>query len=196
MDTYIRRWYEPLRGNVNGLPFLHVGVNITAYDLAQQQTEEFIDDFGLSPCANDYNSDPESGLLQTNAVHDLFQSRFLRPVILVINCVSNSTSHPQWALLLNQGGGQADWNVAISQWRAAIDSVQAPPPRLTNLSDSAGVLQFTFPGQRGRTNRVECTTNFVNWTVLTNVFGTNAPIIFRETDALSNAQRFYRVRRL
>ncbi len=175
---------------------MEVGVNITAQDFLQPQAEDFIDEYGIEISANDYNSILSLGPLQTNAVHDSFQERFLTPTFVVISCVANSTSHPQYTLLLTQGGGLADWNVALSQWRAAIDSVQAPLPQLTDVRLSGGTFQFTLPGQRGRTNRVECTTNFVNWTALTNVFGTNAPMIFRDANAVVNGERFYRVRRL
>jgi hypothetical protein len=65
---------------------------------------------------------------------------------------------------------------------------------MTNVRLTNGVFQFTFPGQRGRTNRVEGTTNFVDWTILTNVFGTNAPIVFGDT-LLPTEPRFYRIRR-
>ncbi len=94
------------------------------------------------------------------------------------------------------GGGAQDFSTQMAGFRNIIDSVQAPPPRLTNVALNAGTFQFTFPGQRGRTNRIEYTTNFVDWSAVTNVFGTNAPITFRETNATVNPQRVYRVRRL
>jgi hypothetical protein len=165
-------------------------------DFIQPQVDEFVNDYGLTLCVNDYNFRLRQGPVETNAVHNLFQVPFLKPVMVIINCVSNSTSHPPGLLLLNQGGGPTDWNVAINQWRAAIDSVQAPLPQLTNASLAGSTFQFTFPGQRGRTNQVQCSTNFLDWTVLTNAFGTNAPIVFRDTNALSDERRFYRVRRL
>jgi len=189
-------WYRTRKGNSNGLPVVHIAINMVPQDFLQPYAEEFIGEYGIEICANDYNSNSSLGAVETNAVHDLFQAQFLKPVLLVINCVSNSTSHPQSSLLLNQGGGPLDWNVAINQWRAAIDSVQAPPPQLTSVRLAEGAFQFTFPGQRGRTNRVESTTDLVNWTVLTNFFGTNAPITFSDTNAISNDQRFYRLRRL
>ena len=77
-----------------------------------------------------------------------------------------------------------------------LADVQAPPAQLVSTRLSNGMFQFTFPGQAGRTNRVEASTNFVNWTVLTNVFGTNRPVTFRDTNALSKPRQFFRVRRL
>ena len=99
------------------------------------------------------------------------------------------------------GGGAQDFSARIAEWRNTIDSVQAPPPPLTNARLTDGRFEFTFPGQRGRTNVVESATmagpaSFLDWTVLTNVFGTNAAITFRDANASLNERRFYRVRRL
>ena len=60
---------------------------------------------------------------------------------------------------------------------------------------SGGTFQFTFPGQRGRTNRVESTTNLLDWTTVTNVFGTNAPVTYRDINTLPTDRRFYRILR-
>jgi len=199
VDAYVKRPFESLRGTKQGLPFLHVGVNIVPHSFYQQQAEVFIDEFGFHVCMNDYNARPADGRLQTNAVHDLFQQPFLKPVIVIVNGVADSPTHSQWTMLLNEGGGAgspAEWNQAILRWIRTVDSVEAPLPRLTHVSRSNDVFQFTFPGQRGRTNRVECTTDFLNWTTLTNFTGTNAPVTFRDTSALATGPRFYRLRRL
>ena len=78
----------------------------------------------------------------------------------------------------------------------SFDSVQAPLPQITGLRFTNGALQFNFLGQRGRTNQVLCTSNLLNWTVLTNVTGTNLSILFRDTSVVSNPGRLYRIRRL
>lgn len=176
---------------------MHISVNIVPHDFLQQQAENFINYHRLQVCANDYNANAARGPVQTNAVHDRFSTPFVKPVFLVINCVSNSTQQAAYRLMLKEQEGDGDWFAALNRWRVALDSVQAPVPRITDLRLPAnGTLRFNFPGQRGRTNQVLCTTNFVNWSVLTNAFGTNAPIVFRDPAALSNPGRFYRVRRL
>jgi hypothetical protein len=117
-------------------------------------------------------------------------------VFVAINCVSNSPSHAQWQVLLVEyydGGGGIDFSARIAAWRAIIDSVKAPPPRLTERGVSNEIFQFTFPGQRGRTNRVESSTDLLNWISITNVFGTNAPVVVRDTNVHQNDLRFYRV---
>jgi len=198
----IRDWYANRKGTVNGIPVEHISANIVPHDFAQEQCDEFVHDRGITLAANDYNADPRRGITQTNAVHDLFTSPFSKPLFVIINCVSNSPSHLQNVLVLNQVGGpgsgtQAEWNAAMVQWRALIDSVQAPPPKLTDLRLATnGGIRFSFPGQRGRTNQVMVSGNLVNWTVLASFFGTNGPITFRDTNVPPTLRRFYRLRRL
>ena len=173
-----------------------------AQNFLQQQCEEFINEFGITLPANDYNSDPARGLLQTNAVHDAFTSPFSKPLFVIINCVSNSPSHRQNVLMLNQtgvpgSGTPAELDAALVQWRALIDSVQAPPPELTALRLlTNGGIRFTLPGQRGRTNQVMTSSNLMDWSVSANFYGTNGSIVFRDTNVQSTARRFYRLRRL
>ena len=163
-------------------------------DLAQYQTstENFIAQHRFDPVCNDYvrtnNTTQMDGFVRLQ-----FQPSTQRPVFLVINGVSNSPTHAQWQLLVNSGGyGTNDFSRQITEWRGAIDSVQAPAPRLGSTTIAAGELQFTIPGQRGRTNRVEVSSNLRDWSTVTNIFGTNAPIMVRDTIAPSGP-RFYRV---
>ena len=89
-----------------------------------------------------------------------------------------------------------DFSAQITLWRAVLDAVQAPPPELTDVrSTTGGVFRFTVPAQRGRTNRVESTTNFANWITVTNISGTNASVVIRETNIFPNPKRFYRLLR-
>ena len=171
-------------------------------DFLQDQCDEFVSEWGLTLAANDYNNNPARGPVQTNVCHDTFTTPNLKPLIVIINCVSNSPSHPQNVVMLNKWGApgfgsEADWTTAMAQWRGLIDSVQAPPPELTGLRWlPIGGIRFSFPGQRGRTNQVMVSSNLVNWTVLANFHGTNGPIVFRDTNIVSHARRFYRIRRL
>jgi hypothetical protein len=179
-----------------------MAVSLLPQDFLQPFVDQFIEQFDISACANDYNSQPLLGPVQTNAVHDLFQVPFLKPVFVVINCVSNSLSHAPGQLLFNLGGGVCDscWDAqVINPIRAAIDSVNAPMPLLTDVRKYNSQIQFTFLGQIGKTNRVESTTNLlspVSWTPVANYSGTNGPITFREASPLPGTQRFYRVRRM
>jgi hypothetical protein len=193
----IRDYFTFQNGNRHGVPVEHVSINIVSHASIQQAVDDFVDDLGLRICLNDFNNDPAQGRLQTNAVHDSFQTPFVKPVFVVINCLSNSPTHAPNAVLLNRWGEPTEgWGTAIDQWRAILDSVQAPPPALTRGQWTSGGFRFVFPGQRGDTNQVLCSSNLLDWTVLATYTGTNGPLIFRDPTAPDNSQRFYRVRRL
>jgi len=161
----------------------------------QAQTDSLLGSYGVTVCGNDYTT------TNVNLVRNLFapptaNNPSPRPVFVVINCVSNSPCHTYRELLVNEiyaGGGAQDFGPSIANWRRVIDSVQAPPPTITGARLDGGTLEFTIPGQRGRTNRVESSTNLLDWTTLTNVFGMNGPIAIREPNAAENPDRFYRV---
>ncbi|HKQ37553.1 MAG TPA: hypothetical protein VJ063_05705 [Verrucomicrobiae bacterium] len=180
------------------MPFLHFSIHITPWN--EQQCTDVVRYYGLETVMNDYNANPARGPVQTNAVHDLFETPFTRPRLIVLNCVSNSSYNPQYQLIFTEHPEIADFppdGVEVARWRAAIDSVQAPLPLITTAGiGNGGAFRFVFPGQRGRTNQVLGSSNLINWTVLTNVTGTNLPILFRDFSVLSNASRFYRIRRL
>lgn len=136
--------------------------------------------------------------MDTNAVHDLFQVPFTKPVFVVINCVSNSPNTAPGKLLFNQGNGPSDWGGMIFNIRAAIDSVAAPPPQLTDARYSGGRLQFSFLSQIGKTNHVEATTNLFTpggWSVVRSYSGSNGIVTFRDNGPFTPRQRFFRVRR-
>lgn len=175
-----------------------MSIHITPWN--ESYCDAFIQYHGLETVMNDYNANPSRGPVQTNAVHDLFEVPFSRPHFIVLNCVSNSSYNPWNQLMLTEDAGIGDFSAngpAVARWRTAIDSVQAPLPQITSAGiGNGGAFRFLFPGQRGRTNQVLGSSNLANWTVLTNVTGTNAPILFRDLSILSSTNRFYRIRRL
>jgi len=168
----------------------------------EQECTAFVGYHHLETVMNDYNAypSPSRGPAQTNAVHDLFELPFTRPRLIVINCVTNSHYNPPYQLIFTEHPPIADFpdnGPEVLSWRAAIDSVQAPLPQITSQGiGNGGAFRFLFPGQRGRTNQVLGSSDLGNWTVLTNVTGTNLPILFRDSSVLSNDTRFYRIRRL
>ena len=154
--------------------------------------------FGVKTCGNEY----ASGV--NHIVRSLFATPTSlnpdpRPLFIVINCISNTLTRQYHEVIVNaveNGGGTTDFSAQIASWRTIIDAVQAPAPQITDVRlANPNTIRFTVPGQRGRTNRVEGTTNFVNWTTVTNITGTNVPVIVRDTNVLGNSQRFYRVLR-
>src|SRR5262245_22759578 len=166
----------------------------------QAQTDSFLRATNVTRCGNDYVGSIKYGVRNLFAPPNATNSD-PRPLFLAVNGLSNSPSHRQWQVLISDfsnGGGAFDFTPAINRWRTILDSVQAPQPVLTNTppSGSANEFTFTFPGQRGRTNVVETSADLATWSVVTNVFGTNAPITVRDTNYLNNDRKFYRVRRL
>jgi len=163
----------------------------------QAQTDTYLASLNVTICGNDYTA----SALQV--VRNLFASPTVsnpdpRPVFVAINCLTNSPSRRYREVLINEfynGGGAQDFTTSIGNWRTVMDAVQAPPALLSNISFTNGAFGFTFPGQRGRNNRVECTTNFLDWTTITNVTGTNLPALIRDLNAGANPLRFYRVAR-
>lgn len=162
----------------------------------QGQTDAFLRATNIQVCGNDYTATTSYG------IRDLFAppnptNIDPRPVFLAINCVSNSPSHRQYQVLINDysnGGGSFDFSRLLTNvYRPILDGVLAPPPAMSAPQLSNDVVEFTIPGQRGRTNRIEGTTNFIDWFTVTNFFGTNRPS--RVQVPADRPERFYRVRR-
>lgn len=170
-------------------------VNLERSASWRAQTDTLLRTHKVTICGNDFTT------TNVNIVRNLFapptgSNPSPRPVFVVINCVSNSPSHAYRELLVNEiyaGGGAQNFGPNITKWRQVIDSVQGPPPVISGPRLNNGALEFTIPGQRGRTNRVESTGNFLEWTLLANVFGTNGPVTIREPIVTENPHRFYRV---
>ena len=164
------------------------------HPLYDNSTENFIAEHRFAPVCNDYVRS-NNVTSRKSFVRQQFQLDEERPVFLVINGTSNSPTHAQWQLLVNSGGyGTNDFSRQITEWRAVIDSVKAPPPRIAQSVVAGGNVQFTVLGQRGQTNRVESSPDLRIWSTVTNLIGTNAPITIR--DQISPApRRFYRVAR-
>lgn len=196
MTNKIRAYFQNLKGTSNGIPVVYVIANLEAGASWQAQTDAYLPPRGVLICGNDYTP------TAINQIRNLFgppggtNSSNPRPVYAIINCVSNSPSHAMWQVLeahAEPGGGAEDYSVRINAWRNFMDAVQAPPPRITGTKRVGDSFEFVVPGQRGRTNRVEGTTDFTEWTTITNLFGTNAPITIRDTNASVNSSRSYRV---
>src|SRR4051812_26210731 len=158
----------------------------------QAQTDSYMASFGVKTCGNEYASGA------THIVRSLFATPTSsnpdpRPLFIVINCISNTLTRRYHEVLVNaveNGGGTTDFSAQIAAWRTIIDAVQAPAPAITDVRlANTNTIRFTVPGQRGRTNRVEGTTDFLTWGTVTNITGTNVPVVVRDTTVLTNPQR-------
>jgi alpha-tubulin suppressor-like RCC1 family protein len=58
------------------------------------------------------------------------------------------------------------------------------------VSTNGFMLQLTL--EAGRSFRLQSTTNFVNWTDITNITGTGLPYIFTDRSATNRPYNFYR----
>lgn len=187
VDAGIVDWYAARGGNPYGVPVLHIAVNQESASFYQSQTDNFITQQGFNPVVNDYDS------TSTNKVRFLFQSSG-QPIFAVINGVTNSPTHQPWQLLVNHlGYGDTDFNQELANFRAIIDTVQAPAPapQLSAARKVGADFEFALQTQAGRSYRVQGSTNLADWTTLRTLTGSNAPIVFRDTNA-PPARRFYR----
>lgn len=187
VNTGIVDWYANRGGNPFGVPVLHIAVNQEPRSSFQSQTESFITQHGFNPVVNDYDS------TSTNRVRFLFQATG-QPIFAVINGVTNSPTHQPWQLLVNHlGFGDTDFNQELANFRAIIDTVQPPVsrPQLNAARRVGADFEFSFQPQRGRTYRVEASTNLTSWATLRSYPATTNTIIFRDTNA-PPARRFYR----
>jgi len=187
VEAGIVDWYAARGGNPHGVPVLHLAVNQEARSYYQAQTDGFIDQQGFGIVLNDYDG------AAINPVRYMFQSGG-QPIFVVINGVTNSPSHPAWQLLVNHlGYGDTDFNQELTNFRAIIDTVQAPvpPPQLSAPRRVGADFEFTLTTQPGRNYRVEASANLLNWTALRALSGSTHAVVIRDTNAPSGG-RFYR----
>jgi hypothetical protein len=183
----IKQYYQDRGGNADGLPVQVVYLNL--HELIDP-TLTFVNAYGLAPVLDD-----GCYIAFTNFVGGP------TPHFVVINGVTNSSSHQPWEILYDQPTpvdcSSANIASTIQLLRNTIDSVKAGnvPPRWSRWRRlTGGALEFTINAQKGRTNRIECTTNFVNWTTVTNIVAATNTFTFQESTPASARQRFYRVR--
>jgi len=187
VETGIVDWYAARNGNPYGVPVIHVAVNQESDSFYRTRTDNFVTQQGFAITVNDYDT------TGTNRVRFLFQSSG-QPIFAVINGVTNSPSHQPWQLLVNHlGYGDTDFNTELAGFRAVINSVQAPlvAPQLGAAHLVGSTFEFTLQTQRGYSYRVQGSTNLTDWATLRTIPGTNAPVLFRDTNA-APLQRFYR----
>lgn len=188
VDTGIVDWYAARGGNPHGVPVLHVAVNQEPASFYQTQTDSFVARQGFESVVNDFGPG-----LGTNRVRFLFQTAG-QPIFVVINGVSNSPTHQPWQLLVNHlGYGDTQFGSELAGFRALIDQVQAPvpAPQLGAAVVQGGGFEFTLQTQPGRNYRVQGSEDLNVWTTLETIPGSNAPVLFRDTNS-PVPRRFYR----
>jgi thiol-disulfide isomerase/thioredoxin len=151
----IDHWYETRGGNPQGVPVVHIGVNLQSGQ--ESQTGNFVQRAGLERVLQDFN----------RAVARRFASSG-QPIFAIINGVTNAVGHQPWELLYSQLG-YGETSFPIADFRAAIDSVRpAPTPAFVRIVEprltASGGFSFEVEGDMPGTLRIETTTNFVDWT--------------------------------
>jgi hypothetical protein len=120
VESGIVDYYETRSGNPDGIPVVHVAINLQRGQ--ESQTQNFIDNAGFGLVLEDF----DRGLARR------FQSGG-QPIFAIINGVTNSASHRPWELLLHQNG-YGTTAQPLERFRAAIDGVKGPalvPPAIT-----------------------------------------------------------------
>ncbi len=187
--TQIKDYYQNQGGNAHGVPVVYLPVNLEPADYAQYEADRLMDMHSMFLRGNDYTD------TQVDISVNIFASHTAKPVFVAINCVANSPSHQQGQLLLNKSGVvESQIPGLITTWKSIIDSVEAPRPALDEARlFGNGTFAFTFQGQLNATYLIESTTNLVSWDFVSQVVGTNGPIVFQDLGSTSRARRFFRV---
>ena len=107
----IVEYYQGRGGNSDGVPVMHVGLNLQGN--AESSTQNFVDFYKLEFVLNDFN----------RAVANRFQTGG-QPIFAIINGVANSASHEQWELIYSHLG-YGDRSQPIDEFREVIDTVMA-----------------------------------------------------------------------
>ncbi len=113
VESGIVSYYKNQGGNANGVPVIHVAINLQGN--AETQTQNFVTRFNIETVLNDFGGN----------LADRFQPGG-QPIFAVINGLDRSTSHDQWELIYSHLG-YGNTNHPITTFREAIDTVEAAP---------------------------------------------------------------------
>lgn len=178
--TNIVDYFRAAGGNADGLPVQVLSINEWTNNA---DTDPFIQTNGLELVLDD------------TVDHSVFKQfgGIVTPHFVVVNAVTNGVNYPAWQVLGTLFGYTAGSTVTLL--RGYINAVRGTvPPLLHGFGwGTNGSFQARFVAQRGRTNWVEATTNWVDWLPLGAV-SSNTAVQFFDPDADRLPQRFYRIR--
>ncbi len=175
--------YAQRGGNPDGIPVVHLAVNLQSGQEAQ--TQNFINRAGFDLVGEDFS----------RALAGRFQSGG-QPIFAIINGVADSPSHRQWELLLHQNGYGTTTSPILS-FRAAIDAVKAAqvvPPRLAiaTPSDQDGI-ELRVESSSRRLHQLEVSTDLAAWELATEFTPTADVTLVLLPKNSAEAGWFYRV---
>jgi peroxiredoxin len=177
--TNIADYFRAAGGNAAGVPVQVISISQWTNNA---ETDLFIQTNGLELVLDD----PD---------HSVFKQfgGVTYPHFVVVNGVTNGVNYPAWQVLGTTFGYSPSSTVSLL--RNYINAVRGTiPPQIRSVTwTSDRGVEFSFNAQRGRTNWLEATTNWVDWVRLSSVTGTNTTQV-RDPDAGLFNQRFYRIR--
>jgi thiol-disulfide isomerase/thioredoxin len=176
----IHDYYEQRAGNADGIPVTVLYVSIAS---SRPAVDAWMQTYGL-----DFVVDDTPGY----ATYSSYGGGGV-PKFVVINGVTNSTSHRPWEILYN-GSGFSE-TTTVPALRASIDAVRGTLcPEWINLKVFTNTtFKAAFRAQKGRTNVVQATTNWLDWFTVTNITGSNV-VRLLDSQMPENPRRFYRVK--
>lgn len=156
----IDEWYETRGGNPEGVPMLHIGANLQADNSTANRnaTTTFINTYHIPLTIQDTSRRLQARFGPTSG----------QPTFVIINGLTNSPSHRPWELIYARFSYQdSTQSRPIEAFRAAIDSVQAPLPGLSDfklLPD--GRWQFSTTREARIPLRLEWSDGLGSWNSL------------------------------
>lgn len=131
----ITEYFGSRQGNSNGVPVVHLNINMQGGQEAA--TQQYIDFYKIGQVLNDFDAEVASRFFAGG-----------QPIFAVINGVANSPSHEQWELVYSRFG-YGDLEHPIETFRDKINSVQvglvlpSAPPSFTEHPVSRTVAPGT-----------------------------------------------------
>ena len=180
IKTNIHDYYQTIAGNPAGIPVAVLYISVAS---DRPSVDAFMQNYGLDFVVDDTPQYTTYNLYGGGGV----------PKFVVINGVTNSTTHQPWQVLCNTNGYVE--GVTVPTLRSYINAVRGTLcPNLTNLRVFTNTtFQAAFRAQNGCTHVVEATADWVNWVTITNIIGSNT-VRFYDAGLATNRNRFYRLR--
>ena len=187
--TEIDDYYETRHGNPDGVPILHIGANLQADSTPANRnaTTTFIQTYRVPLTIQDTSR--------------RFQGRFGptsgQPTFVIINGLTNSTSHRPWELIYARFSYQDSLQTRpITQFRSAIDSVKAGPGRLRSFGiEPDGTWTFDLEGGPRVRRRMEWSTDLDDWRSSDAIIPADATFPYRLPAPSAASSAFIRILR-
>lgn len=185
----IDEWYETRNGNPDGLPVLHIGANLQADNNAANRnaTTRFIETYRFPLTIQDTSRRLQGRFGPTSG----------QPTFVVINGVTNSSSHRPWELIYARFSYQdSTQSRPIEAFRAAIDAVKAGPPALRDFTFTPeGQIRFLVEGGPRAPLSLEWSLDLRQWQATGDVIPADAMFPYQLPARDANPLGFFRLRR-